>query len=340
MFKRRTLFVLGAGASAEVNLPVGTQLAKNIGSKLDIRFEHGFTPVGSGDFELYEQFKRAFPQESRSYQTAAWLIRDGIQLSSSIDDFLDLHRNNAEVNLYGKAAIAKSILEAERESLLYFNRAKGEETIKFDLIADTWLVKFMKILARGLSRQNVAQIFDNISFIVFNYDRCIEHFLVHALQRLYGIDEKTAQEICCDLHIIHPYGCVGQLPTSSNLGVPFGTTDTRDCLTLAHGIKTYTEQITDASDLLAIEAGVLSARCIVFLGFAYHDQNMLMLTPKKALDYMPVYGTAYGMSDDDTAVVTQQIEGMFAPAQMHRIQGLQGIEWVILRDHSGGNACG
>ena len=298
--------------------------------RLDIRFERGYLPVGSGDFELYEQFKRTYPQEYESYRTAALLIRDGIQLSSSIDDFLDLHRENAKVNLYGKAAIVKSILKAERESLLYFNRMKDEESINFDVIADTWFVKFMKILARGISRQNVAQIFDNVGFIIFNYDRCIEHFLVHALQRLYGIDEKTSQEICADLHVIHPYGCVGQLPTSSEQGVPFGTTDTRDCLKLAQGIKTYSEQITEADNQLAIEAEVISARCIVFLGFAYHDQNMLMLTPRKSLDYMPVYGTAYGMSEDDTAIVTRQIEGMLAPPRVLRIQDAHAVK--IKRD--------
>jgi hypothetical protein len=27
----------------------------------------------------------------------------------------------------------------------------------------------------------VREIFDNVAFIVFNYDRCIEHFLFHAL---------------------------------------------------------------------------------------------------------------------------------------------------------------
>ena len=278
MFKRRTLFVLGAGASAEVKLPVGAQLAKNISSKLDVRFERGFNPIGSGDFELYEQFKLAYREESKEYQVAAWLIRDGIQLSSSIDDFLDLHRGNAKVNLYGKAAVVKSILEAERDSLLYCNRVKGETTINFDRIADTWLVKFMKILAQGLSRENVAQIFDNVSFIIFNYDRCIEHFLVHALQQLYGLDEKTAQKICSDLHIVHPYGSVGGLPAPGEPGVPFGTTDTRNCLALARGIKTYTEQITYAGDLSAIHAEVLSAQSIVFLGFAYHDQNMLCLS--------------------------------------------------------------
>ena len=214
----------------------------------------------------------------------------------------------------------KSILEAERKSLLYFNRVNGEQTIDFDRIADTWLAKLMKILARNLPLQNVGQIFDNVSFIVFNYDRCLEHFLAHALQRLYGIEEKAAHEICSHLRIIHPYGSVGRLPAPNDRGVPFGTTDTRDCLNLASGIKTYTEQITDGSDRSTIHAEVLAAQSIVFLGFAYHDQNMLLLNPGKALDYMPVYGTAYGMSEEDTAVVVRKIERMFAQAQMYRVQ--------------------
>jgi hypothetical protein len=33
--------VLGAGSSAEVDLPVGKKLAENIGEKMDIRFEFG-----------------------------------------------------------------------------------------------------------------------------------------------------------------------------------------------------------------------------------------------------------------------------------------------------------
>jgi hypothetical protein len=65
MFKRKTLFVLGAGASAEVNLPVGAQLSKIIGRMLDIRYENRI-PIGSGDFELYEQFKMAFPRRIAS----------------------------------------------------------------------------------------------------------------------------------------------------------------------------------------------------------------------------------------------------------------------------------
>jgi hypothetical protein len=84
MFKRRTLFVLGAGASAEVGLPLGSQLANTIGTKVDIRFEEfGTKSVGSGDMELFEQIRAKFPTEAAEYQEAGWLIRDGIGLSSA-----------------------------------------------------------------------------------------------------------------------------------------------------------------------------------------------------------------------------------------------------------------
>jgi hypothetical protein len=50
MFKRRTLFVLGAGASAEVKMPLGAELDRTIGRKCDIRYERGLpAPIGGPD---------------------------------------------------------------------------------------------------------------------------------------------------------------------------------------------------------------------------------------------------------------------------------------------------
>jgi hypothetical protein len=326
MFDRRTLFVLGAGASAEVEMPVGTELAETIRRKCDIRFERAFHPVGDGDFELFDQLGQTHSREITEYQKAAWLIRDGIQLSSSIDDFLDLHRDNAGVNHLGKAMIVRSILEAEQKSTLYFNRASDEQTINFDKNAQTWFVKFMKILTRGQSLKDVAKIFDSVSFIVFNYDRCLEHFLVHALRGLYGIDERIAQQICGEVRIIHPYGSVGTLTAPGIRGVPFGASS-MNCAALASEIKTYTEQIIVTDELNAIHAELLSAQSIVFVGFAYHDQNMRLLTPNRALDVIPVYGTAYRMSDNDTAVATRQIEKLFNQPLM------PGADFVKIRNN-------
>jgi hypothetical protein len=310
MFKRRTLFVLGAGASHEANLPVGMALAQQISKKMDVRFQHFFQPVGTGDFALFDEFRRLDPGRATAYQEAAWLIRDGIRLTSSIDDFLDQHQGNEEVQLYGKAATVKSILEAEQNSLLYFKPFE-EQTIDFKKLEETWYLRFIRMLGRGLPRPNVRQIFDNVSFVVFNYDRCLEHFLRNAVQVVYGISPQDAEQVCSDLQVVHPYGSVGNLPMQGVRGVPFGGGG-GNYIELAQGIKTYTEQISDAGMLSVIAKEVLSAETIVFLGFAFHDQNMRILSPGRKLSPITIYGTSFGMSDEDARTVARQIAGMLA----------------------------
>ena len=312
MFKRRTLFVLGAGASAEVDLPLGTALAERIRKKMDIRFEIGNRPIGTGDMNLFAQVTEQLRHQVEEYQDAAWLIRDGLAFAQSIDDFLDLHRTNEHLNLYGKAAIVKSVLEAEQGSRLYFNELQS--TI-FDpaSMVDTWLVKFMYMLGRGVPKENVREIFDNVSFIVFNYDRCVEFFLRNALRLLYRISDGEAQEIVDDLSIIHPYGVVGR--------ASFGATNA-NCLQLAAGIKTYTEQAAAAESVAQIQTEMQRAECIVFLGFAYHSQNMTILQPAEPMKYKPIYGTAFKMSDADVEVVSNRLGNFFA-SEPNRSQRLR-----------------
>jgi hypothetical protein len=107
-------------------------------------------------------------------------------------------------------------LEAERASYFYRHFADANDQPPFDL-TETWFIKFMHVLGRGVSKENAREIFDRVSFIIFNYDRCVEYFLRHALQRLYGISEQEASDIVSELHIIHPYGAVDD-------AVAFGST--------------------------------------------------------------------------------------------------------------------
>jgi hypothetical protein len=304
MFNRQTLFVLGAGASHEAGLPLGKDLARAIGGKMDIRFELGNKQIGTGDMDLYVQITNQMRNNVHEYQTASWLIRDGIGFTQSIDDFLDQHRFDHYVNLYGKVAIVKAILEAERQSKLYFGGTSGRESFHPDQFADTWFVKFMYMLGRGIPKENVRQIFDRVSFIIFNYDRCVEHFLLHALQKTYGIRADEASSILSDLHLIHPYGVVDD-------SIPFGSVR-GNYVSLADGIKTYTEQIGSADIIGQVAAEVQRAECIVFLGFAYHSQNMLIIRPHNSMPTKPVFGTAFGMSDSDREVVSHQIDAWFA----------------------------
>jgi hypothetical protein len=236
MFKRKTLFVVGAGASAEFKLPLGGELASAISKKMDIRFEAD-RQIGTGDMDISNQIKQDLQHNGHESQKGAWLIRDGILLSRSIDDFLDLHRSNPLIVKYGKSAIVKSILEAERASSLYFDGEGGVDRFSPERFADTWLVKFLKMLAPGIAKENVAEIFNDISFIVFNYDRCIEYFLLHALQKLYGISESKAREILRGLDIEHPFGVIDP-------SIPFGAPRAAYS-ELAVSVKTYTEQIAE-----------------------------------------------------------------------------------------------
>lgn len=154
-----------------------------------------------------------------------------------------------------------------------------------------------------------------MSFIIFNYDRCIEHFLINALSLVYTMPLEDAASIVSDLNIIHPYGTVGDLPLlSSNSPVPYGPlrgSDKFDYTILAERIKTYTEQIGGAEETNAIRNEMRRAECIVFLGFGYHEQNLALLDPGEQLKSIPVFGTAHGFSGHNCQVVPQKIERMF-----------------------------
>jgi hypothetical protein len=322
MFRRKTLFVVGAGASAEFGLPMGSLLARQITSKMDIRYERGFEYVGTGDQRLYEQLAQAQRTNPDQWHPAAMRIRDGLPFAQSIDDFLDQRRSDRWVNLYGKAAICKAILEAERESKLYFNVLNRDEPFDVSAMADTWLVKFMYMLCRGIPREDVSRVFERVSFIVFNYDRCIEHFLISALERAYSIKSDDAAAIVDKLDILHPYGSVGRLSQ-----VAYGNSSA-NCIALAEQIKTYTEQADEETVLNKIRGLVDTAECVVFLGFAYHSQNMQMLRTETANSKV-VYGTTFGMSGADATEVQKSVAQTLKPSAIN----LDGLKCAGLFDN-------
>jgi hypothetical protein len=141
MFKRRTLFVVGAGASYEVGMPTGFELAKRIVKLVDFKgADQGPSPNnGDGDMIFLGQFLRRFGLVD-AYRRAGWAIRDGVRLTHSIDDFLDMHNGNETVQRMGKSAIAQTILAAETDSALFFNPYGYQET--FNKIEATWFMKF------------------------------------------------------------------------------------------------------------------------------------------------------------------------------------------------------
>lgn len=302
MLRKKTVFVIGAGASHEFDLPVGVELAKRISEKLNVKFSNPYadrrSSHESGDHDLFESIRRGAPQgEGGEYQKAGLRIHNAVILASSIDDFLHVHRHDERMVGFGKAAIIKCILEAERGSKLHFSIQSSESTIRFGECADTWLVKLMRLLVRNRPHADRTKFFDQSAFVIFNYDRCVEHFFIHALSKFYSIPVEEASEIVSKAPFYHPYGTPGLLNK-----VPFGM-ERADWANLASEIKTYTETV-EAGD---IKQAIKDADQIVFLGFAYHDQNMSLLANDDSLLTKTIVGTAYKRSDSDVRTISAQI---------------------------------
>ncbi len=83
MFHRRTLFVLGAGASAEAEMPIGSKLGATIGKKMDIRFEFGTKHIGEGDLQLYGQITNQLRTDVHELQASRFGFAVGTGVGSS-----------------------------------------------------------------------------------------------------------------------------------------------------------------------------------------------------------------------------------------------------------------
>lgn len=309
MLRAKTVFVVGAGASNEVGLPVGSQLKRIIYDKLDFRRDaFGHPDPSYGDRKIFDWIRRSFPSNANSYLSACSRIRDGISLSASVDDFIDVHREDKELALCGKLAIAKAILESENTSALSYDTSNVYNTIEFQKLEKTWYAGFFRLLNEGLSKADRQRIFHNVTVISFNYDRCIEHFLVHALAAHYQIERDEARELTFQLPIFYPFGSVGNYINSARRVISFGSAESSDLEHALKDLKTYTEQIGDDERLNKIRAAIAEAHVIVFLGNAFHPNNMALLTPEAGTaGRKKIYSTRYGISDADLSVVKKQL---------------------------------
>lgn len=316
MLQSKTVLVLGAGSSVDFELPAGDGLAKSIASRTYFWFDDT-NQLTQGDPELYRALKSRFTTRD-AVLIAGRRISDGLPLARSIDDYLYNHGHDPVVVTAGKAAIVQSILEAEAKSKL-MDFLSPEPHISAQALsthADTWIYKLFGFLQTGVQLADVSRIFEGLSIINFNYDRCVETFLYHALQRAYGIDQRAAAEVMSTLDITHPYGQVGQLrwQNPAGKGVEFGERPQGEkILSLADQIKTFTEQAHDETEKEHWRAIIEECRQLMFLGFGFHRQNVELLSLVNGPENPPeVYATTYKTSDADEDVFRSRLHQLLA----------------------------
>lgn len=315
MFKNNTLLIVGAGASKEAGMPTGAELSKIIAENLNYYFE--FDEIKRGDYQLHEKIRvEAKGEEYRALMLACRKISDGIFLSGSIDNFIDMHADDPAVSKVGKLAIAHFILKYEAKSKLVPDPKMADARLDLNQLQDTWYDAFVRILFERVPRSEVERIGQDVSIISFNYDRCIQQYIHYAVKQAYQVNDEIAYQIVSGLDIVHPYGCVGEFVPANyrpiKNGVRYGQ-DSRsvDLHDVARNLYTYTEQIEGESIIERIRHMVARAKCVVFLGFAFHPQNMELLKLQSFSGVKRVYSTGRGISNQEMAEVKRRIDDLF-----------------------------
>lgn len=317
-----TVFVIGAGASAEIGLPTGENLKANIKSLLDFKEDIAFNHR-SRQYDIYAALclmcntanQDIHAMKMNEILESAKHICSAIGLAESIDNFIHQQKDKPYIAECGKIAIIKSILEFERKSNLFTSKIISHLQDSLHLISATWYFPFFKLITSGCQKSDLKDRFNEITIIVFNYDRCLEYFLQRAISIYYNVDAHESSNIIKSLMIYHPYGSAGILPNLSKTPdtVEFGEEISgAKLLNISKQIKTFTEGVdADHSEIVKIRRSIRTADKIAFLGFAYHKLNMdLLASPDNQLIVKSTqcYGTSFGISESGKSIIDGRIK--------------------------------
>ena len=329
MFKDKTVFIVGAGASAEFGLPVGTMLRDTIRESAFVEFDHHGRQPTRGR-ALYEILREKFPNlEDREdinrineYLSHARDIHDHIYTHPSIDNFIDSHNENQMFSTVGKILISKEIFQAEKKSKFKFEDPNHLEVLKLRNFGETWIDIFARILTEGVDSRSKNIIGSNIGIICFNYDRCIQFYIAHFLSRFFvDLDYESSLEIVDQIKIVHPYGSLGRLPTASRSiqhddVVGFGASSIArpKHWASASRIRTYSETIDGTTELNDIQDMMEASNNLVFLGFGFHPQNMeLLKTNRSPTNSKEVWITGMGINRNEENEIKRRVIDLYNP---------------------------
>jgi hypothetical protein len=269
MIQTHTLFILGAGASKPFGYPTGPELRDRI---IEDVFSEDIVDALSmcgDDIKYFNQelkiFRRAFARSGRY----------------SIDRFLEHQPKFMEI---GKMLIARILISYEEDSLLR-NREEN------------WYMHLLELLEVPFETLHL----NNTSFITFNYDRSLEHFLFEAIRNQSGKNPEDCKEIMKNFPIVHLYGQLDPLPWQVEKG---GTeyssdvnTDNR-VLAAPENIQLISGERDIAKSKLFDDAYRLLGKAdrIFFLGFGFDKTNLERLQIEYMVD-KEIFATVYKLKD-------------------------------------------
>ena len=288
MIKTPTVFVLGAGASEPYRYPTGAQLRTRV---LQALRGKGYLPLsdwldreGLGDARL--RCAEAFERSSQK----------------SLDAFLE-HRK--EFEKVGKLAMAYLVMRCEDDGSLF-----SEEVIPGD-----WLTYLLSAMSGPFDSFG-----DNaVSFITFNYDRILEHFLFNAVKNSYGKSDEDCAAVLENIPIVHVHGCLGPLPWQEVGGRPYVPPGKLEDVRLAADrTKIVHEGAEEDPEFNKARALIRKAERIYFLGFGYNKDNVERLHLGECKEGARIYGSAFKFSDREQEDARTLLNAQIDPAKNPR----------------------
>lgn len=276
MIEKKTVFILGAGASHPYDYPLGYDLTVSIIDGLE---------AGQAMFETLAQadFSRA---QMRSFQHA--FRRSG---KYSIDSFLQHRKDLSEI---GRAAIAYQIMSKEDPARLYA-APRDRDWYRH-------LVSRMDAPASQFEKNAV-------SFITFNYDRSLQYYLVQHLAGSHKLHDDIASSIVAKFPFIHLHGDVGLLPgfgrSARRYDSQFDPDEVRACASRIHIV--YDELADREASFKQAKVEIESAERIVMLGLGFDRTNLERLGLNQT--GKPVWATCMGLTDLERSEVEQFCQG-------------------------------
>jgi hypothetical protein len=282
MIEKRTVFVLGAGASRPYGYPSGAELRKQIClERHDYREYLNTYYRYPDDAEILEPWERFEGFADKFFKSDI----------ESIDLFME---RNRDLTPAGKYIIAFEMFAAERESHFREQAVEGQD----------WYSYLFRHLTKGVvSEGKLCDLpWEIVGFIMFNYDRSLEYFLYESLRNSFtNLPVHKLFALLKRITITHVYGQIAPLEWQSPADYVDYAPRIAEALLqrAATRIKTIYEE-KESPELAEAHELLQRAERIFFLGFGYAPENMEVLKlPELIPPGCEVYGTAFNMMDKE-----------------------------------------
>jgi len=250
LITKHTTFVVGAGASKPYEYPVGTELITEI-CNLCVNIHNA---PGRGLIELLPNLHY---NSTDVREFGECLARSA---TLSIDRFLESQPKWIEL---GKILIASVLIPCDVERNLLPPAGP--------ILDDDWLrFIFDKMHAeKGEFGKNC------VSFVTFNYDRCIEHFFHTALVNRYDLRKEQAATQLKQIPIVHVHGILNNLPWQEPYGPEYGASLSEKSLIRSMNAFKLVCEMSEHEDVLSYaERELAKAERIFCLGFGYESYRL------------------------------------------------------------------